>query len=74
MRNKKDLIDLPRKARNDLNIITVEHMDEVLKLALNPPKSVPQRIPKKKVSDDTNGGDKDKKPVEKKVRSGKAEG
>ena len=33
-RNKKDLIDIPKRARNDLNIVTVERMGEVLEVAL----------------------------------------
>ena len=35
-RNQKDLIDVPKKARNELKIIPVEHMDQVLDYALNP--------------------------------------
>jgi len=33
-RNTKDLIDVPKKARKDLKIIAVEHMDQVLVIAL----------------------------------------
>ncbi len=33
-RNMKDLIDLPKKARQDLKIIPVTHIDQVLELAL----------------------------------------
>jgi ATP-dependent Lon protease len=36
-RNVKDLVDVPKKARNDLNIQPVEHLDEVLKIAILPP-------------------------------------
>jgi ATP-dependent Lon protease len=35
-RNQKDLIDVPKKARSELKIIPVEHMDQVLDYALNP--------------------------------------
>jgi len=35
-RNVKDLVDVPKKARNDLNIRPVEHLDEVLKIAILP--------------------------------------
>jgi ATP-dependent Lon protease len=35
-RNLKDLIDVPKRARNELNIQAVEHMDEVLQIALAP--------------------------------------
>jgi ATP-dependent Lon protease len=33
-RNQKDLIDVPKRARAELNIIPVEHMDQVLEIAL----------------------------------------
>jgi ATP-dependent Lon protease len=33
-RNLKDLVDVPKRARNDLKIIPVTHMDEVLGIAL----------------------------------------
>jgi ATP-dependent Lon protease len=35
-RNLKDLVDVPKKARNDLNIRPVEHLDEVLEISLLP--------------------------------------
>jgi ATP-dependent Lon protease len=35
-KNEKDLVDVPKKAKNDLEIITVGHMDEVLDIALLP--------------------------------------
>jgi len=35
-RNTKDLVDVPKKARNDLDIHPVEHLDEVLQIALLP--------------------------------------
>ncbi len=34
--NKKDLVDVPQKARDDLDIRMVKHMDEVLEIALGP--------------------------------------
>lgn len=40
-RNLKDLVDVPKRARSELNIVPVEHMDEVLKMALSP--TPPQR-------------------------------
>jgi ATP-dependent Lon protease len=40
-RNMKDLIDVPKKARNDLHIVPVEHMDQVMEIAL---KASPQRL------------------------------
>ena len=38
VRNKKDLVDVPKRARAELDIETVEHMDQVIDLALKPPK------------------------------------
>jgi ATP-dependent Lon protease len=45
-RNLKDLVDVPKKARNDLNIRPVEHLDEVLKIAVLPPQLKPKRTRK----------------------------
>jgi ATP-dependent Lon protease len=39
-KNEKDLIDVPKRARSELKIVLVEHMDQVLEMALNPPKPV----------------------------------
>jgi ATP-dependent Lon protease len=39
-RNIKDLVDIPRKVKTDLKIIPVAYMDEVIKVALYPPKPV----------------------------------
>jgi ATP-dependent Lon protease len=41
-KNMKDLVDIPKKVQDDLKIIPVDHMDQVLELALFPakPKSV----------------------------------
>jgi ATP-dependent Lon protease len=36
-RNKKDLVDVPKKVLSDLNIVTVTEMEQVLKEALYPP-------------------------------------
>jgi len=35
-RNMKDLVDVPKRARGELKIIPVEHMDQVLNIALAP--------------------------------------
>ncbi len=35
-RNLKDLIDVPKRARSELKIISVEHVDQVLEIALVP--------------------------------------
>ncbi|TLM99561.1 endopeptidase La, partial [bacterium] len=42
-RNMKDLIDIPKKVLTDLKIVPVEHMDEVLGIALYPPQEEPPR-------------------------------
>ncbi len=39
-RNIKDLVDIPRKVKTDLKIIPVAYMDEVIKVALYPPKPI----------------------------------
>ena len=35
-KNMKDLIDVPKTARNELKILPVTHMDQVLEVALSP--------------------------------------
>jgi len=56
-RNLKDLIDIPKEARDALKIIPVNHMDQVLKVALssqavtNPPTPRP-RSPEVESSDE----------------------
>jgi ATP-dependent Lon protease len=42
-KNKKDLIEVPKRAREELEIIHVDHMDEVLDVALMPVKAKPQK-------------------------------
>jgi len=42
-RNKKDLVDIPRRVQRGMNIILAERMDEVLAAALLPPPSPPRR-------------------------------
>jgi len=41
-KNFKDLVDVPKRAREALNIVSVEHMDEVLEVALCPPEKEAQ--------------------------------
>ncbi len=43
--NKKDLVDVPQKARDDLDIRLVKHMDEVLEIALGPAPQKAQEPP-----------------------------
>jgi ATP-dependent Lon protease len=42
-RNMKDLIDVPKRVRDELKIIPVTHMDQVLEVALYPPAEKPAR-------------------------------
>ena len=53
-RNEKDLVEVPKKVRQDLQIKLVKHMDEVIKLALHSEQvksnHALQRIKKKKTS------------------------
>ena len=46
-RNAKDLVEVTKKARNYLQIMLVEHMDEVLDVALFPPEEKPASKHKK---------------------------
>ena len=48
VKNKKDLVDVPKKALNDLEIVFVSHMDEVLMTALH---DKPMKKPKKNKKD-----------------------
>lgn len=48
--NKKDLIDLPTKVKNDLQFHFVSHMDDVLKYALARPISIKYAQKKKKAA------------------------
>ena len=52
----KDLVDIPKKARNDLKLVAVEHMDQVLEVALQPMEKPvnARRGSKKKVSEDND--------------------
>jgi len=49
-RSFKDLVDVPLRAREELDIISVEHMDQVLAVALKPP---PQKMKPPTVKGDT---------------------
>jgi ATP-dependent Lon protease len=46
-KNKKDLVEVPKKVIEDLNIILVRHMDDVLKVALHEEKTSENRTIKK---------------------------
>lgn len=42
-RNTKDLLEIPKKVRQDLNIVAVSHMDQVIEVALHPQAVKPVR-------------------------------
>jgi ATP-dependent Lon protease len=49
-RNAKDLIDVPKRARSELQLVLVDHIDQVLEVALRPQKPAEnqrRRVPKK---------------------------
>jgi ATP-dependent Lon protease len=59
-RNAKDLIDVPKRARNELQIVLVEHIDQVLEVALNPaPEKVetPRRSGRKSATKEVQPGE-----------------
>jgi ATP-dependent Lon protease len=43
-RNMKDLVDVPKRARNELKIVAVEHVDQVLEVALLPAAPRPKEV------------------------------
>ncbi len=50
-RNEKDLVDVPKRARSEMNILPVDHIDQVLQMALLPPtarEEHPRRATRKK--------------------------
>ncbi len=51
-KNMKDLWDVPKTARNALNIIPVTHMDQVLEAALSPEIVIPPPRPRKQGRDE----------------------
>jgi ATP-dependent Lon protease len=48
-RNLKDLIDVPKRARSEVRIIPVEHVEQVLEIALAPARVAKPRRPRKPV-------------------------
>jgi ATP-dependent Lon protease len=47
-RNMKDLVDIPRRARTEMKILPVEHIDQVLEIALMPAPAKPKPIRQRK--------------------------
>jgi ATP-dependent Lon protease len=56
-RNQKDLIDVPKRARSELKLIPVEHMDQVLEIALAGAPKVSKPRPKRVISTSKPAGD-----------------
>jgi ATP-dependent Lon protease len=46
--NLKDLVEIPRKARSEMKIVPVEHMDQVLEVALGPQPVLEEPAPARK--------------------------
>jgi ATP-dependent Lon protease len=74
-KNVKDLIEVPKRARNQMHIIPVEHMDEVLDIALLPQpaevkviqtkrKSTPRKKKEAPLSDTQKKGVSDTPPIQ----------
>ena len=45
-KNKSDLQDIPKKLRQDIKFVLVDHIDEVLEVVLRPPLPVESAVPK----------------------------
>lgn len=50
-RNKKDLVEIPKKIQRDLKFVFVDRMEDVLPVALAPEAAKPRRRAKKKAQD-----------------------
>jgi len=62
-RNAKDLIDVPKRARNEMHIVLVEHIDQVLEVALNPAPTkpeTPRRAARKSAKKEEPSGESEK--------------
>ncbi len=55
-RNEKDLVDVPRKVREDLKIILVNHMDQVVQVAISPEVVVEPPRPRKRAGEEQAEG------------------
>jgi ATP-dependent Lon protease len=62
-KNKQDLVEIPRKARKDLNFILVERMDEVIDAALQPGVLAPPKLRRRRVSKVEKAADTGKQRV-----------
>jgi len=50
-KNMKDLVDVPKTARDELKVIPVKHMDQVLEVSLSPKVMIEPPRPRKKPED-----------------------
>jgi ATP-dependent Lon protease len=62
-RNQKDLIDVPKRARSELKLIPVEHMDQVLEIALAGAPKVSKARPKRSMTSTKSTADGPAKPA-----------
>ena len=56
-KNIKDLVDLPKKARDELKIIPLTHMDQVIEVALAKEAVIDPPRPKKQSQDNEQDGE-----------------
>ena len=56
-RNKKDLVEVPKKVRDNVEIILTTQMDNVLLEALYPPAETPGRYSRQSVQANVNDSD-----------------
>jgi ATP-dependent Lon protease len=63
-RNQKDLIDVPKRARSELKLIPVEHMDQVIEIALAGAPKVSKARPKRGIPATKSTGDGPAKPAD----------
>lgn len=68
-KNMKDLVDVPKRARNALRIIPVEHIDQVLEIALVPLPEKPKTVRSRRKAASKSGEDENSADVEPKKRS-----
>jgi ATP-dependent Lon protease len=68
LKNKKDLVDVPKKVQSDLNLVFVSHMDEVLEVALH---DEPEKRPRKEKKE--GKAEKAKQETEKPAPSGSSQ-
>jgi len=56
-RNMKDLVDVPKRVRDELKLVPVSHMDQVLAVAIAPEASRPPRVSKSKPKEKVKAGE-----------------